>query len=127
MCIWVWGGRRWLFKTSLSRNCVPTLHEYKKGPGTHSQKNVFFVNDTLGSPFPFPGTGSAEQGCNVPYPKKPVLWSLSQYQALSTHLLQGLDAQKTLHPFNFPSTQNLHSSGQLLMKSEAWGMCQIHR
>ena len=82
-----------------SRNCVPILHEYMKGPGTHSQKNVFFVNDLLGSPVPFPGTGSAEQGGKAPYPKKQVLWSLSQYQAPGTHLLQGLDAQKTLHPF----------------------------
>lgn len=46
---WGPGRGRWLI-TSLSRNCVPTLHEFMKIPGTHSKQSVFSLSDSLGWP-----------------------------------------------------------------------------
>ena len=87
-----------------SRNCVPILHEYMKGPGTHSQKNVFFVIDLLGSPVPFPGTGSAEQGG-----KPPILRSRYSGLCPSTRPLAHIFSKvwmlrRHYTHFNFPGT-----------------------
>ena len=94
-----WGGSRWLI-TSLSRNCVPTLHEYMKGPGTHSKMNVFFCYSPARLTLPSPlAQAVVSKEAKPPVLQKWVPWSLPQYQALSACLPQGLDAWKRLHQF----------------------------
>lgn len=54
------------------QNDKDTLHEFMKIPGTHSKKSVFFLSDSLGSPYLTippppapPHTGTAGQGGTV--------------------------------------------------------------
>lgn len=114
------------------QNDKDTLHEFMKIPGTHSKKSVFFLSDSLGSPYltisphPPPHTqvllGKEAQSAPWFRRSKCLPCSIPRFQAPGPVFPMVWILRKDYASFNFPGTQDALSPGHWGTENKAQGM-----